>query len=127
VGTELYIPGILHYFGIYPEGRLYLLPSKKLFENEPEYIVPLVIQNKRITFIYSPTSWNKYVTEKERIWMVINKTYANEVKKASPFILKGYFDGSFLNFIRFPMDASMYLFLWDPKSPGEKGIDMPIE
>jgi signal transduction histidine kinase len=24
-------------------------------------------------------------------------------------------------------DASIYLFLWDPKSPEEKGIDLPIE
>ena len=127
VGTELYIPGILHYLGIFPEGRLYLLPSRRISENELEYIVPLVIQNKRVTIIYSPDPWNKYVKEGERIWMVVNKTYANEVKKAPPFILKGFFDGSFLNFIRFPMDASMYLFLWDPLSPHEKGIDIPIE
>jgi hypothetical protein len=44
-----------------------------------------------------------------------------------PVTWKGYFDGSFLNFTKFPADASMYLFLLDPKSPGEKGIDMPIE
>jgi len=41
--------------------------------------------------------------------------------------LKGYFDGSFLNLNRFPTDASMYLFLWDPKSPEERGIELPIE
>jgi hypothetical protein len=41
--------------------------------------------------------------------------------------LKGYFDGSFSHFRRFPSDASMYLFLWDPKSSGEKGIDIRIE
>mgnify|MGYP006268367623 CR=1 FL=1 len=49
------------------------------------------------------------------------------VKENSPAALKGYFDGSFLNFNKFPMDASMYLFLWDPSSPDEKGMDMPIE
>jgi hypothetical protein len=50
-----------------------------------------------------------------------------DMRKKSPFTLKGYFDGSFCNFDRFPTDASIYLFLWDPKSPNEKGIDMPIE
>jgi hypothetical protein len=49
------------------------------------------------------------------------------LKENSPSVLKGYFDGSFLNFNKFPTDASIYLFLWDPKSPEEKGIDMPIE
>jgi hypothetical protein len=47
--------------------------------------------------------------------------------RESPAVLKGFFDGSFANFDRFPRDASIYLFLWDPKSPKEKGIDMPIE
>jgi len=41
--------------------------------------------------------------------------------------LKGRFDGSVSNFRIFPSDASMYLFLWDSRSPGEKGIDMAIE
>jgi len=50
-----------------------------------------------------------------------------KIKGNSTAVLKGYFDGSFLNFNRFPTDASIYLFLLDPKSPGEKGIDMPIE
>jgi hypothetical protein len=45
----------------------------------------------------------------------------------TPCVLKGYFDGSFLNFRRFPTDASIYLLLWDPGSPNEKGIDMSVE
>ena len=53
--------------------------------------------------------------------------WPNRLENDSPCILKGYFDGSFLNFSSFPVDASMYLFLWDPKSPNEKGIDIPIE
>jgi len=32
-----------------------------------------------------------------------------------------------LNLNRFPTDASVYLFLWDPSAPNEKGIDLPIE
>jgi len=50
-----------------------------------------------------------------------------ENKEESPCPLKGYFDGRFLNFTRFPTDASMYLFLFDPSSLDEKGIDLPIE
>ena len=38
-----------------------------------------------------------------------------------------FFDGSFLNHDHFPADGSIYLFLWDPKSPGGKGLDVPIE
>jgi hypothetical protein len=49
------------------------------------------------------------------------------MKGTTPAVLKGYFDGSFLNHDRFPADGSLYLFLWDPRSPNEKGIDLPIE
>jgi len=42
-------------------------------------------------------------------------------------VLKGYFDGSSASFRRFQDDSSMYLFLWDPKSTGDEGSDMPIE
>jgi hypothetical protein len=41
--------------------------------------------------------------------------------------VKGYFDGSVLNLVRFPTDVSMYLLLLDPEAPGEKGIDVSIE
>ena len=63
----------------------------------------------------------------KRLWILVGKEAAKEIQKNSPVVLKGYFDGSFSHFRRFPSDASMYLFLLDPKSPGEKGIDMPIE
>jgi hypothetical protein len=39
----------------------------------------------------------------------------------SPFVFKGYFDGSFLNFNKFPTDGSIYLLLYDPRSPERKG------
>jgi hypothetical protein len=61
------------------------------------------------------------------LWIVVHKEYAEELKKNSPAVFKGYFDGSFLNFNRFPTDVSFYLFLWDPSSPGEKGVDFPVE
>jgi hypothetical protein len=61
------------------------------------------------------------------LWIVSDKKNAKRFKEEVPCVFKGYFDGSFLNFNRFPTDVSMYLFLWDPNSPDEKGIDMPIE
>ncbi len=127
VGTDLYIPGMLYYFGIRPQGRLYLLPSRKVSGDEIEYIVPMVIQERRFTISYSKTYWHRYIAEGHRLWLVVNKTMGKEIKKNSMFVFKGYFDGSFLNFNRFPTDASMYLFLCDPKSPENKGIEMVVD
>jgi hypothetical protein len=62
------------------------------------------------------------------VWIVVGKgPAAEEVGKNPSCVLKGFFDGSFAMFRRFPSDASMYLFLWDPQSSGEKGIDNPIK
>ena len=36
-------------------------------------------------------------------------------------------EGSFFGLKKFPEDGSIYLFLWDPKSIGEKAIDMAID
>ena len=126
VGTDLYIPGMLHYFGIYPEGKLYLLPTRKISEKEFESQVSLIIQGKIFTIYYS-NSWQQYFDKGTRVWVVVNKTSAKKLKENPSLVLKGYFDGSFFNFDRFPTDASIYLFIWDPKSPNEKGIDMLIE
>jgi len=125
VGTDLYIPGMLHYFGIYPKGKLYFLPTRKISEKEFESQISLMIQGKIFTIYYS-SSW-RHFEKAGRVWMVVNKTAAKKLKEDPSFVLKGYFDGSVLNFNKFPTDASMYLFLRDPESPGEKGIDMPIE
>jgi hypothetical protein len=57
----------------------------------------------------------------------VGKPAVKETKECSAFVFKGYFDGTVSNFRRFPSDASMYLFLFDPKSPGERGIDLPVE
>ena len=127
VGTELYIPGMLHYFGVYPEGRLYLLPCRKISEKEIECQVSLVMKGKSFKVFYSETEWMRSITDGNRLWVVVNKITAERIKNDSSYILKGYFDGSFLNFDRFPTDGSMYLFLRDPRSPDEKGIDLPIE
>jgi hypothetical protein len=125
--TELYFIGILHYFGVYPEGRFYSFPSRKVSGGEIEYWVSLVMGDKKFTISHSRDYWVNYGIEGSRLWIVGNKIAAKEFKKIRALVFKAYFDGSSLNYDRFPTDASMYLFLWDPKSPGEKGIDIPIE
>jgi hypothetical protein len=99
------------------------LDSGKIIEIQKSFIH----QNKRFVIYYSKTCCAQYVSDGSRLWIVVDKWTAKQIQKNSPSALKGYFDGSFLNFNRFPTDASMCLFLWDPKSPVEKGIDLPIE
>jgi hypothetical protein len=125
--SETYILGMLHYFGVYPADHFYMLPTRTVSGNEREQLVSLLLGNRKITIEHSNTYWNTYFTEGNRLWIVVHKNAMKEIQKVPSIILKGYFDGSFLNFDRFPTDASMYLFLWDPKSPHEKGIDMPME
>jgi uncharacterized membrane protein len=127
VRSITYIPGILHYFGIYPEGRHYQNPLYWINPNVFEIKISLSLQNRRFTIYNSNHCCDQYVSDGKRLWVLVGKETAKEIQKNSPVVLKGYFDGSFSHFRRFPSDASMYLFLWDPKSPGEKGIDMPIE
>ncbi|MBS3918998.1 MAG: glycosyltransferase family 39 protein [Deltaproteobacteria bacterium] len=122
-----YVPGILHYFRVYPEGRHYIIPFQKFSGKEIEFKKSFVYKNKNYTIYSSYTCCQEYVADGSRLWIVAGKNTAKTIKKTLPCVLKGYFDGSFLNFNRFPTDASIYLFLWDPKSPEEKGIDMPIE
>ncbi len=123
-----FLTGVFHYFGIYPEGRLYEFTMYKYEETQGEFIMmPISDRSRRIRLYYSTTCCTQYVADGSRLWIVVGeKRAAWEIKRSSPAVLKGYFDGSFLNFNRFPTDASLYLFLWDPKSPGEKGIDMQI-
>ena len=128
VKTLTYIPGILHYFRVDPKNRHYEIPMvwKKPGE-EFELKMSLVSQDRVFTIYHSNIPYAHYVADGNRLWILTGKEAAKEIKKSFPCVLKGYFDGSFANFRRFPSDASMYLFLWDPKSPGEKGIDMQIE
>ncbi len=127
VGTELYIVGILHYLGIYPEGRLYLLPCRRISENELECQVSLVIDNRHFKIFCSKNEWGRCIKEGNRLWIVTNQMVAEKLRRDSSYLLKGYFDGSFLNLNRFPTDASMYLFLRDPSTAGEKRIDLSVE
>jgi mannosyltransferase len=127
LGGVFLFPGVLHYFGIYPVDRQYRIPFYNVSEREIEFRISLFDQNKKFTIFYCDQCIQKYMAERGRLWIVLGGKGWTEMGKNSPFILKGYFDGSFCNFDRFPTDASIYLFLWDPKSPGEKGIEMPIE
>ena len=127
VTSHGYIPGILHYLKVYPEGRHYIFPVRRDDENKIEFIVPFVYQNRRFNIYHSKNCCTQYVLDNTRLWIVAEKQSAKEMRKLSPLIMKGYFDGSFLNFTKFPEDGSMYLFLWDPKSQGEKETDLPIE
>ena len=127
VGNVAYICVMLHYFGVHPAGRHQIIPVWKVSEQEFEHRMPLVYKDIRFTIIYSKSHWVRYLTDGGRLWIVADKENAKIIMQNFPWPLKGYFDGSFLNFNRFPTDASIYLFLCDPKSPDEKGIDMPIE
>jgi hypothetical protein len=127
VETPGYIPGILHYLGIHPEGRHHRAPTWKEDEKVIRVQKSFTFQNKIFTIYHSKTCCTQYVADGNRLWIIVSKWGARAIKKESPCVLKGYFDGSFLNFSRFPDDASMYLFLWDPSSPNEEGIDIPIE
>ena len=128
VGTFTYIPGILHYFRVAPKDRHYTIPySWKDPGKEFEFKVSLTSQNRNFNIYHSNIPYARYVTDGNRLWILVGKETAKEIKRNYPYPLKGYFDGSFANFRRFPSDASMFLFLWDPQSPGEKGIDISIE
>jgi len=127
VGTTGYMPGILHYLGIHPQGRHHIAPFRRTSDNQVEHYISFTYQNRAITLYHSKVCCAQYVADGSRLWIVVDKWEAKKVKEGSPAILKGYFDGSFLNFTRFPTDASIYLFLWDPKSPDEKGIDLQID
>jgi hypothetical protein len=129
VRTFTYIPGVLHYFRVAPQKRHYLIP---FYWKDPgkvfEFKVPLISQNRSFTIYHSNVPYAQYVADGSRLWIIVGKgPDAEEIKKNSFCVVKGYFDGSFSNFRRFPSDASMYLFLWDPRSLKEKGIEIPIK
>lgn len=121
------LAGLLHYLGVYPEERQYFFPYRTISEKENEVIIFVTDRNRKIMIFHSEHDWIKYLTDSNRVWIIVNKESAINIRREFPCVLKGYFDGSFLNFNRFPTDASLYLLLWDRKSPEEKGIDMPME
>jgi len=128
VDQVVFFPGILHYVGAPPDSRYYTVSFKELPEGGMEYSKTFLYRGIPFKIYYSDMSCcSQYIGEGGRVWIVVGKHKAKELKMNSPAVFKGYFDGSFLNFNRFPTDASIYLFLWDPSSPNEKGIDLPLE
>ena len=126
-GHGVYIPGILHYLGAYPTARQYKVSFSEIKGSDIKYSISFYLGHNIYTIYHSKTCCLEYVKQGGRLWIVIPQNAAKKIEKENPFVFKGYFDGSYLNFTRFPFDASMYLFLWDPNSPDEKGIDMPID
>jgi len=126
-GHGVYIPGLLHYLGIYPTGRQYTVSVINASPTGISYRIAFRYNKNNYTINHSKICCNQYISTENRLWIIVPKEQVKSVKNTIPVVLKGYFDGSFLNFTKFPTDASIYLFLWDPKSPGEKGIDLPIE
>jgi hypothetical protein len=122
-----YVPGILHYFGVYPEGRHYSVRLHRLSASDYELRMPFTYQGKPYMILSSPHCCTRYLEYGNRLWIVSGQRGAKELKANPPFVLVGLFDGSFLNLNRFPTDASLYLFCWDPSSPDQKGLDMQIE
>jgi hypothetical protein len=122
-----YTPGILHYFGVYPGGRQYVVALRKISGGEFEFRTPFVYQNQKYTIYSSKQCCDQYIADGNRLWIIAGIQTAKKIKEDTRCILKGYFDGSFLNFNRFPTDASIYLFLLDPQSPNEKGIVIPTK
>lgn len=130
VTTPAYIPALLHYFDAPPKGRYHLIDKcydPKTSKDDPVYMTTFPFREIQINIFAAHHFGSQFLTPGGRLWIIVTKPYAKLIQKQPPFVLKGYFDGSFLNFNRFPTDASMYLFLWDPSSPEEKGIDLPDE
>ncbi len=127
VGATGYMPPMLHYFGAYPERRHQIMRFRKEGAKITKVEKRFAYRNTMLTIIYSKTCCTEFVADGGRVWIVTDKWTAKRLGESSPCFLKGYFDGSFLNFNRFPTDASIYLLLWDPSSPVERGIEIPIE
>jgi hypothetical protein len=122
-----YTPGILHYLGVYPEGRHQELYLSMDSQNQIQFQKPFIYRNTAFTIYHSKVCCNQYVSDGSRLWLVLDKNGAKQAQRNSHFAFKGYFDGSFLNFKKFPADGSLYLFLLDPSSPNEERIPLRIE
>ena len=126
-GQMGYMPGILHYFGAYPKTRHQIISIQRGTDNEVHVELPFTYKNKTYTLNWSNICCDQYVADGGRLWLVVGVNTAKKFMEVNSFVFKGYFDGSFVNFNKFPSDASIYLFLYDPRSPNEKGIDFSIE
>jgi len=119
--------GILHYFGANPGGRHLILDFMKITEKEIEYRKSFLYRKKNFTIYHSTKCCSQYIKDESRVWIITSKWGVKKIRNELPCVLKGYFDASFSNVWGFPSDASIYLFSWNPKTPNEKGLRMPIE
>ena len=119
--------GMLHYFGANPEGRHFILDFKKVTGKEIEYRKSFSYKKKTFTIYHSTACCSQFASDGSRLWIIASKWGAKRIKDELPYALKGYFDASFSNVGRFPSDASIYLFSWNPRSPNEKGLRIPFE
>lgn len=128
VQESSFMPAILHYLEVQPKGRHHKTsPSGDVSKGNTDFRIDFAYQGKVLSIHHSKTCCERYVSDGNRLWVVATQWAAKEIRRDSPYALKGFFDGSFLNFNRFPTDASMYLFLWDPSNPNDRGLDLKIE
>jgi len=122
------MPGLFHYLGVLPENRSYRHSYRVLPDGTREFRISFMYQGSVYTLYHSRFCCDEFLQQGKRVWMIVgDKGLARNLQKDYPCVLKGYFDGSVLNLHRFPTDASMYLFLWEPGAPNDKGIDLLIE
>ena len=122
-----YGPGILHYFKTFPKGRQYSLNFRRISEDDVLFHVSFMYDNKSFTIYNTRACCDQYTSDGNRLWIVVSKSGLKRFLEMPGCVVKGYFDGSFMNFNRFPVDASIYLLLYDPRSPDEKGIEVPLD
>jgi hypothetical protein len=119
--------GILHYFGVHPEGRHFTLDYLKITGGESEYRKSFIYQNRKFNIFHSNICCAQYLEDRRRLWIIASKQGMKQIMTDTPCTLMGYFDGSFSSLRRFPTDASIYLLLWDPGSLNPKGMDIPMK
>lgn len=123
-GDRIYTPGILFYFGIDPVSHHYTARIDKQGGKVVGLKRPFYYNNNEYIIYYSNTCCEQYIADGSRLWIVVGKSGRLEVEKNLSCKRMGYFDGSFLNYNKFPADASMYLFLCDPSPSNQNRKDI---
>jgi uncharacterized membrane protein len=118
VASVAYIPGILHYLGIFPESRHYSIPFSETSANRPEFRISVASRHRLFSIVNSASCCSQYTGDGSRLWLIVGASTYEEIHRHSPCTLKGVFDGTVSYFRRFPSDASMYLLLCEPAAMG---------
>jgi len=77
-GDRILTPGTLHYFGVYPKGRHYMVNFREVSGNIIEYKIPFTHQNKSFTIYYSNTCCTQYISDGSRLWIAVGKESAKK-------------------------------------------------